>query len=830
MLNVKQMVRRQKVLGEFGDLALRSDSLDEVLTEACRLVGEALGIRRAKILEIEQESQSLLVKAGVGWRPDIVGKMRLRMDERSSETFSIKAGKPVISQDIRREERFSVPDFMKKEGVVALANVPIFLPGGRAYGLLQVDDTQPRDFGEYDTEFLRTYTGLLGLVIDRLHQVGRFQVTEQRYWIIVESALDYAILVTDDNGRITDWLPGAQEVFGWTASEAVGLPSSIIFTPEDREADVPAKELAKAKRHGSAPDVRWHQHKDGSRVYIEGTVRALYSPDGRKHGFLKIGQDITERQRTDEQLHESEARQRALVEGLPQLLWRSTDGGMWTWAGPQWTAYTAFSVEASLGLGWLDALHPHDQEAALDAWRKAAADGVLQVDCRIRHGGSGRYAWFQLRGIPTQDSDGRCLEWIGSCTDIDDQVHAREVLARDREELETLVDTRTAELTTAEESLRQAQKMEAVDQLTGGIAHDFNNMLQGVTGGLEMAKRRIVEGRGSDATRYLEAARDAADRAAGLTRRLLAFARHQPLERKPVHADRLVAGLAELIQRTVGPAVAVELRLLDGSGNVLCDPNELESALLNLCINARDAMLEGGRLSIGTDEVRLSASEVSNEAVPGHYVMMSVADTGTGMSPEVLARVFEPFFTTKPQGQGTGLGLSQVWSFVRQSGGFLRIESVPGHGTTVRLYLPLHDIAPTDQEAEATALAPKDTALRGQVLLVDDEDAARGPAADRLREMGLTVWEARDGPEALRILQTSRPDLLVTDVGLPNGMSGRQVAEAVREHIPGLPVLFITGYASSPLPPGADVIGKPFDLDTLALRVQAVLQPKFGTY
>jgi CheY-like chemotaxis protein len=293
-----------------------------------------------------------------------------------------------------------------------------------------------------------------------------------------------------------------------------------------------------------------------------------------------------------------------------------------------------------------------------------------------------------------------------------------------------------------------------------------------------------------------------------------------------VDTDGLVAGLADLIRRTVGPGIALDLRLRDGAGSVLCDPNELESALLNLCINARDAMAEGGRLTIATEDLRLSAADVPDDAAkPGPYVALSVADTGTGMPPDVLERVFEPFFTTKPRGQGTGLGLSQVWGFVRQSGGLVRVESAPGRGTTVRLLLPLHEHADAMGRPEAAVPpAPDGGGEAGTVLLVDDEDAARQPAADRLRELGYTVLEARDGPEALRILATTRPDLLVTDVGLPNGMNGRQLAEAARDGVPGLPVLFISGYAGMSLPPVIDMIDKPFELDMLVRRVRMALE------
>jgi PAS domain S-box-containing protein len=812
------MVRRQRVLANFGEFALRSESLDEVLMEACRLVGEALGTERAKVLEIERGDETLLVRAGVGWHPDIVGKLRLPMAEHSSETFAIKAAKPVITQDIQKEDRFEVPPFMKEAGVVALTNVPVFLPGGKPYGLLQVDDTKPREFGEEDTEFLRTYATILGPVIDRLHKISRLRQTEERFRLIVESALDYAIVVTDAEDRITDWLPGAEAVFGWTREEAVGQSSSSIFTPEDRAAGVDEDEVETARREGVAPNRRWHIRKDGARVFIDGTVTALRGEGGEVRGFLKIGQDVTERRAVEE-------RQRALLEGMPQLVWRSAASGRWNWAGRQWTEYTGLSDAESRDRGWLAAVHPEDREGAVSAWERATqASGLFEADYRLRRAGDGAWRWFQTRGVPVRGVGDNVVEWFGTSTDVDDQFEARQVLAQGRKRLEAEVAARTAELMKAEESLRQAQKMEAVGQLTGGIAHDFNNMLQGVVGGLAMARRQIGAGHPEGAERYLAAAHGAAERAAGLTRRLLAFARRQRLEARLVDADRLVAGLADLIRRTVGPGIAVELRLRDGAGSVLCDPNELESALVNLCINARDAMPEGGRLAIGTEEVRLSAPDIpKGEAPPGTYVALSVADTGTGMPPELLDRVFEPFFTTKPQGQGTGLGLSQVYGFVRQSGGLVRIESAPGRGTTVRLLLPLHEgVAAAAEGARPSASLP--IGMSGSVLMVDDEDVVRGPAAGRLRELGLTVLEARDGPEALQVLASARPDLLVTDVGLPGGMNGRQVAEAARERVRGLPVLFITGYAGTALPTGMEVIGKPFELETLARRVEAILR------
>ena len=386
-----------------------------------------------------------------------------------------------------------------------------------------------------------------------------------------------------------------------------------------------------------------------------------------------------------EEIRSEETRFRTLAEGIPQLVFRAHSSGERSWGSPQWIAYTGLPEEASRGLGWLNAIHPDDQAATMAAWAKAASGGSFSIDHRVRRAADGVYRWFQSRATPVRDDTGRITEWLGTSTDIEDQVRAREVLARNREELEAVVTERTAELQhaldalhaevlereQAEEALRQAQKIEAVGQLTGGIAHDFNNMLQGIAGSLEMAERRLGNGRSADALRSLESARKGLDRAAGLTRRLLAFARRQRLEPRPLDPDALVAGMADLIRRTMGPAVRLELLLRDGVARVLCDPGELESALLNLCINARDAMPDGGQLTVSTEDVHLTAKDTIGyeQASPGQYVAIAVADTGQGMPPDVMARAFEPFFTTKPQGQGTGLGLSQVFGFVASPAG-----------------------------------------------------------------------------------------------------------------------------------------------------------------
>jgi signal transduction histidine kinase len=385
----------------------------------------------------------------------------------------------------------------------------------------------------------------------------------------------------------------------------------------------------------------------------------------------------------------------------------------------------------------------------------------------------------------------------------------------------------------AEDRLRQAQKMEAVGQLTGGIAHDFNNMLQSITGGLDLMERRIAQGRGDEAGRYIRAMRQASQSASSLTARLLAFSRRQELRPQTIEPNALVLGVEELIRRTIGPSIRLDLRLCEDSWRIDCDANQLENCLLNLAINARDAMPAGGTLAVATAQRTLTASDLSepDDAKPGDYVEISVSDSGEGMPAEVLERAFEPFFTTKPKGQGTGLGLSQVFGFVKQTGGFIRLESKVGHGSTVRLYLPRNDRPQAyvlQQPVSKSSAAPSAPAA-GTILVVEDVADVRAQIAEAVKDMGYDVVTAEDGAAAVRALQSPAGlDLLITDVGLP-GLNGRQLAETARGLKPELPILFITGYAGGVLgnlqpAAGIDMLRKPFSLEELAAQVATLLR------
>ena len=396
------------------------------------------------------------------------------------------------------------------------------------------------------------------------------------------------------------------------------------------------------------------------------------------------------------------------------------------------------------------------------------------------------------------------------------------------DQLEQQFSERTLLLEKTEERLRQAQKMEAVGQLTGGLAHDFNNIMTAIKGSIELLRLRVGQGRLDDLDRYLSAAEAASDRAAAVTNRLLAFSRQQTLDPKPTDITRLIISMEELIRHTVGPAIALKVLATTETSIALVDPSQLESALLNLCINARDALPDGGRITIETTNRWLDPSAAADhELAPGPYILLCVRDNGAGMPAEILERAFDPFFTTKPLGQGTGLGLSMTYGFARQSGGNARIASEPNQGTTVTLYLPRtgEDAEPEIPAADMSGVAVSRTAET--VLVVDDEPIVRMLVVETLEEMGYQIFEAGEGMSALKILRSdTNIDLLITDVGLPGGMNGRQIADAARSIRPGLRVIFITGYAEnalaskSQLEPGMQVLTKPFAMETLASRVK----------
>jgi PAS domain S-box-containing protein len=647
----------------------------------------------------------------------------------------------------------------------------------------------------------------------------------------------------DDQDAFTirgDWAaPGSASIvgryrlaaFGARAVRELGAGEPLIIN--DNLAELPPEEAATFQAIGITATICMPLVKEGRLV----ALMAIHDKSPRVWSAeeLALLREVTERSWAHvervgavSELRASESRLRVLNAELEQrVVERSRSRGR-TWqvspellgvadldgrleeVNPAWQAVLDWSANDLLGRDVTQLVHPDDAAATGLVYAELRNDvlpPVLRVDnrCRCR---DGAYRWLSWLIVP---DDGRLYL---SARDVTEQKEAAQALAQ------------------AQASLRQSQKMEAVGQLTGGLAHDFNNLLAGISGSLEMMNTRISQGRLDAVERYFMAARGAVKRAAALTHRLLAFSRRQTLDPKPTDLNRLVTGMEELVRRTVGPSIQLEVVGAAAVWPTLVDQNQLENALLNLCINARDAMPHGGRLTIETANRWLDERAAQSHDLPaGQYVSLSVTDTGTGMAPDVIAKAFDPFFTTKPLGEGTGLGLSMVYGFARQSGGQVRVYSELGTGTTMSVYLPR---GATDAQAstiDAPAPNPETTGKGETVLVVDDEPTIRMLVGEVLADGGYTAIEASDGPAALKILQSSvRIDLLITDVGLPGGLNGRQVADAAREARPGLHVIFITGYAENAalgggyLERGMSLITKPFEIDTLARKIREAFE------
>lgn len=559
--------------------------------------------------------------------------------------------------------------------------------------------------------------------------------------------------------------------------------------------------------------------------------------------------DISERRRAEAALRESEALAQQNVQRVQLALGAGAIIGTWHWDLPtdRFTVDEAFAkafgLDPDLGREGLslaqivDTVHPDDKDGLATAITEVIARGGPYAHQYRTRRADGHYYWLEANGR-VDYLEGVPKSFPGVLIDLEDRRaieaerdRALQALRKLNDTLEQRVKERTDELMRAEEHLRHAQKMEAVGQLTGGLAHDFNNLLTGISGSLELMQSKLAQGRVSELDRYITGAQGAARRAAGLTQRLLAFSRRQTLDPSPTDINRLLSGMQDLVARSVGPGIAVETALAGGLWTCFVDAGQLENALLNLCINARDAMPDGGKLTIETANRWFDERTAAERSLaPGQYLSLCVSDTGTGMPAELVERAFDPFFTTKPIGQGTGLGLSMVHGFAGQSGGTVRIYSEMGQGTMVCIYLPRYlgneeALEPNIVHEEAPASAEHET-----ILVVDDEPLVQMVAVEILEELGYKILEASDGPSALKLLNAGHSiDMLVTDVGLPGGMNGRQLADAARQLMPELPVLFVTGYAENAvlnhghLGHGMHVMTKPFQADDLGRRVRDLL-------
>ncbi|NKL38055.1 response regulator [Rhizobium leguminosarum bv. viciae] len=723
--------------------------------------------------------------------------------------------------------------------------------------------------------------------------INRFEPSDPLRQIL-DSAVDTGIITMDTEGSVTGWSAGARNLLGWAEEEMVGQTLASVFPSEEGGSTLFEAEIANARSHGRGGGEGWRLRKDGTRIWAVGETTPLYDGPGNLTGFVKILRDRTEQRTVELRLMEQTraltilnraAAALARENDLEKLVQVVTDAGV-ELTGAQFGAFF-YNVTNAAGESYMlyslsgvarehFSKFPMPRNTAVfaptfggqgivrsdditqdarygnNSPRHGMPDGHLPVRSYLavpvisRNGDviGGLFFGHERTRVFTDRSE-QALEGLAgeAAIAIDNarlfEAAERELRERQRAEdalkelnanLEVLVQHKTDELQQSAEALRQAQKMEAVGQLTGGVAHDFNNLLQVIVGNLDTLSRNLPPEMGR-LRRATAQAMTGARRAAALTQRLLAFARRQPLDPKPVDSNALVRGMSELLHRTLGEIIDVEIVLAGGLWKTEADPNELESALLNLAINARDAMPEGGKLTIETFNAHLddAYAALHAEVIPGQYAVISVSDTGSGMNAETLSRVFEPFFTTKAQGKGTGLGLSQVYGFVKQSKGHVKLYSEPGEGTTVKIYLP-RLISDAVEDDLLDDMPIPEAATGETILVVEDDPDVRAYSVESLRELGYQVLEAFNGLAAMEILKEHRRiDLIFTDVVLPGGMTGADIVKQSREVQPGIKALFTTGYSRNAivhhgrLDKGVQLLTKPFSFEELAAKVRDVL-------
>ncbi|RWX78529.1 response regulator [Neorhizobium lilium] len=563
--------------------------------------------------------------------------------------------------------------------------------------------------------------------------------------------------------------------------------------------------------------------------FLDFVYQPIRDGAGEVNGIFVQGHDVTELRRAQETARENEERFRTLAQSLPNQVWTATPDGRMRWCNDRVYDYSGIEVFYFDTDTSSEMLHPGDSADFRTRWSSCVRTGeTFETELRLRRR-DGAYRWFLSRAVPVRGGgDGSIQFWVATNTDIDDQKTTESRLETLATTLGHRVEERTVELERTQEVLRQSQKMEAIGNLAGGIAHDFNNLLQVITGNLQLLGREVA---GNEvAERRVNNALSGASRGAKLAAQLLAFGRRQPLAPKVLNLGRLVRDMDNLLRRSLGEAIEIDTIVGAGLWNTLVDPTNVENAVLNLAINARDAMEGHGKLTIEIGNAVLDEDYARNafDVAPGQYVMIAVSDTGSGMPKDVLQKVFDPFFTTKPEGKGTGLGLSMVYGFVKQSEGHIRIYSEPGEGTTVRIYLP-RSLDEEDMPAEGSEEVP--TGGNETVLVVEDDEAVRDIAVSLLIELGYRVLKAKDADSGLAIIESGVPvDLLFTDVVMPGKLKSRELAVFAKERLPRIAVLFTSGYTENSivhggrLDPGVQLLSKPYTRDALARKVRHVLE------
>ncbi|HEX7821832.1 MAG TPA: PAS domain-containing protein [Sphingobium sp.] len=795
---------------------------EAVFDEIAQLAADLCGVPIAIVNLIGENRQFFKAEVGLGVRETPL--------ETSFCARAILEENFLLVPDATEDTRFaSNPLVTGEPNLRFYAGALLKTEEGLPIGTLCVLDYAPRALTDLQQRSLAILARQVMAQLDLRLALRESEEKDQRYRTLFEAM--------DEGFCIIEFVDGPDG----PSSDYVHVEANAAYTVNAGIPDVVGKKVREmvpdeaddwVERYGhvleTGQSIRFERELEATGRFLSLSAFRVEPPEQRQVAVLF--QDITARRQAELALIEmNETLEARVAETLAERriladIMEGTNafvqviGSDWRWLAINGSAAVEFArifgVVPKVGDILTDLLADQPEKLALvkSLWSRAlAGEEYVEVQQFSEHvGEEGRF--YEIRFNALHDSHGRLIGAYQFAYDVTERLMEQQRLVE------------------AEDALRQAQKMEAVGQLTGGLAHDFNNLLAGISGAFELVGIRLAQGRSADVDKYLSAGQGATRRAAALTHRLLAFSRRQTLSPKPIIINRLLTELVELVQRTVGPAIPVETVAAGGLWPTLVDANQLENAILNLCINARDAMPDGGRITIETGNKWLDKRAANERGLePGQYVTVCVSDTGTGIDKATLERVFDPFFTTKPIGEGTGLGLSMVYGFARQSHGHVRIYSEVGQGTMVCVYLPRHL---GDEEAEVMEERALSTFIHAgeTVLVIDDEPTVRMLIVDSLQERGYVCLEAADGPAGLKILQSdARVDLLISDVGLPGGLNGRQVADAARELRPALKILFITGYAENAvlnhghIARGMEVLTKPFAIDDLASRVERLL-------
>ena len=804
-------------------------SAGDVIAAASEALGRHLDVTQVAYAEVEPGDATVLVDRE--WNNGrMTGNARQhRLGDYGPELIAnLRQARTVAISDVRTDSRTSSPqalDAFAQASIIGLLDVPV-IKGGRLVAILGIHSETARQWSDEDVGFAEEIAERIWSAAQRTRAEAELRESEARLResyedanrnaaelrAVLESMPD-AVYIGNAAGVTLANQPALDQL-GFSSHEELNRHISTL-AEEIQTRNLQTGEFIPMEQQAFA------RAFDGERVVQEvlvrnrssgeeRVVRCAAAPvlvDGQVIAAVAVNTDVTERVRSEAALRESESRFREIADAAPVLIWMSDTSKARTWFNRPWLEFTGQTMAAVLGDGWTGSVHPGDVEQLLSTCSQAYdRRQPFRQDCRLRRH-DGAFRIVDDAGVPRFAADGKFLGYIGACTDVTVARQAEQAARQLNETLERRVAERTRELEQTQDALRQSQKLEAMGQLTGGVAHDFNNLLTPIIGSLDMLVRRGV---GSEREqRLIGGALQSADRAKMLVQRLLAFARRQPLQPTAVDLGRLVSGMVDLITSTVGPKIGVHVDVAADLPPVKADANQLEMALLNLAVNARDAMPDGGELTVMGTRASVPLAHASEVPV-GDYVCLCIRDTGVGMDEATLERAIEPFFSTKGVGQGTGLGLSMVHGLTAQLGGGLRIESKPGQGTAIELWLPISVFsAASDDSAGTASVGPK---ALGTVLLVEDEELVRLSTADMLVDLGYDVVEAASAEQALQLVAAGMsPDLLVTDHLMP-GMSGIELARELRAMLrPQLPVLIVSGYAEAEgVDPAIPRLTKPF--------------------